>query len=72
MTAPAPELKPAQFVMSNDELRRAIQDTSEAITKLYNGDHKTALQKHLMSLLDAERKRAEPITMEELQKGGAA
>jgi hypothetical protein len=72
MTAPTPEPKPAQFAMSNDELRRAIQDTSEAITKLYNGDQKTALQKHLMSLLDAERKRAELIAIAEFQKGGAA
>jgi hypothetical protein len=62
---PVPEPKPAQFAMSNEELRRAIQDTSESITKLYNGDQKTALQKHLIALLDVERKRAEKITLDE-------
>jgi hypothetical protein len=62
---PAPEPKPAQFAMSNDELRRAILDTSEAITKLYNGVQKDALQKHLIALLDVERKRAEKITLDD-------
>lgn len=51
--------------MSNDELRRAILDTSEAITKLYNGVQKDALQKHLIALLDVERKRAEKITLDD-------
>lgn len=60
-----PGKKPAQFAMSNDELRRAILDTSEAITKLYNGPQKTALQSHLESLLVVERDRARKISLDE-------
>lgn len=62
---PAPATKPAQFAMSNDELRRAILDTSEAITNLYNGDQKTALLNHLYALLESERIRAKQITLDE-------
>lgn len=57
--------KPAQFAMSNEDLRLAIRETDAAIRELYNGPHKTALQSHLESLLVVERDRARKINIDE-------